>query len=98
MISTPVNDTCTNLAAHLEGGTSHDAISDYRRCERYTARYLWELAEPLIDHQEEASLILDDSVLDKRYAQAIELVKRQYSGNVHCLVQGIGIIHLLHSY
>ncbi len=97
LISTPVNYTCTNLASHLEN-TSHDAINDYLRRERYTGRHLWELSEPLIDNQQEAYLIIDDSVLDKRYSQAIELVKRQYSGNVHGLVRGIGIVNLVHSY
>ena len=43
-------------------------------------------------------MIVDDSVVDKRYAQSIELVKRQYSGNAHSLVQGIGIVNLVHSY
>jgi SRSO17 transposase len=97
LISTPVNYTCTNLAAHLEG-TSHDAISDYLRRERHTARHLWELAEPLIDNQRDTYLIIDDSVLDKRHSQVMELVKRQYSGNVHGLVQGIGIVNLVHSH
>lgn len=71
LISTPVNYTCTNLAAHLEG-TSHDAINDDLRRERPTARHLWELAEPLIDNQAEAYLIVDDSVLDKRHSQVRE--------------------------
>ena len=71
LISTPVNDTCTNLAAHLED-TSHDAINDYLRRERHTARHLWELAEPLIDNQAEAYLIMDDSVLDKHHWQVME--------------------------
>ena len=97
LISTLSNYTCTNLAAHLEG-TSHDAINDYLRRERHTARHLWELAESLIDNQAEAYLIVDDSVLDKRHAQAMELVKRQYSGNVHGLVRGIGVVNLVHSY
>lgn len=97
LISTPVNYTCTNLAAHLES-TSHDAITDYLRRERHTSRHLWELAEPLIDNQAEAYLIVDDSVLDKRHSRVMELVKRQYSGNVHDLVQGIGIVNLVHSY
>lgn len=97
LISTPVNYTCTNLAAHLDG-TSHDAINDYLRRERYTARHLWELAEPLIDNQGEAYLVVDDSVLDKRHAQSIELVKRQYSGKTHSLIKGIGIVNLVHSH
>jgi len=97
LISMPVNCTCANnLAAHLEN-TSHDAINDYLRRERHTARRLFELAEPLITNKEEAYLVVDDSVLDKRHSRVIELVKRQYSGNVHGLVQGIGIFNLVHS-
>lgn len=92
LISMPVNYTCTNLTAHLES-TSHDAITDYLRRERQTARHFWELTEPIIDNQGEAHLIINDSVLDKRHSQVMELVKRQYSGNVHGLVQGIGIVN-----
>jgi len=40
---------------------------------------------------------VNDSVQDKRYSRSIELVKRQYSGNVHGLVRGIGIVNLVHS-
>ncbi len=39
----------------------------------------------------EAYLIVDDRVQDKRHSHMIEIVKRQYSGNVHGLVKGIGI-------
>ena len=96
LISTPVNYTCTNLADHLED-TSHDAINDYLRREKHTAHYLWELAEPLIHNCQDAYLLVDDSVQDKRYSHVMELVKRQYSGNVHGLVKGIGIVNLVHS-
>jgi len=47
VISTPINYTCTNLAAHLEQ-VSHDAVNDYLRREKHTAHTLWEFAEPLI--------------------------------------------------
>ena len=33
LVSTPINDTCTNLAEHLEG-MSHDVISDFLKRER----------------------------------------------------------------
>lgn len=92
MISTPANYTCINLAAHLEN-TNHDAITDYLQRERHTARHLWELAELLIDNQGEAYFIIDDSVLDKKHAQSIELMKRRYSENAHSLIQGIGIVN-----
>ena len=96
LISTPVNFTCTNLADH-RGTASHDAINDSLRREKYTARHLWELAESLIHNGPDAYLIVDDSVQDKRYSHLIEMVKRQYSGNVHGLVKGIGIVNLVHT-
>jgi hypothetical protein len=55
------------------------------------------LAEPLINDQPGGYLIVDDSVQDKRHSQVMELVKRQYSGNEHGLVKGIGIVNLVHS-
>lgn len=96
LISTPVNYTRTNFADHLEG-TSHDAVNDYLRRQRHTARQIWDLAEPLIDNRPGNYLILDDSVQDKRHSRVMELVKRQYSGNEQGLVKGIGIVNLVHS-
>lgn len=98
LIATPGNYTCTNLADHLDGGvgTSHDAVSDYLRREKLTPRGLFEVVAPLLDDSPEAYLIVDDSVQDKRYSQKIELVRLQYSGAVHGLVRGIGVINLLH--
>lgn len=37
-------------------------------------------------------LLFDDTVLDKRFSQSIELVRRQYSGNEHRVIRGIGLI------
>jgi hypothetical protein len=96
LISTPINYTCTNLADHLDGNISHDAINDYLRREKHSARTLWEVAEPLINNSDDPYLIFDDSVQNKKYSQKIEMVKRQYSGNTHSLVKGIGVVNLVH--
>ena len=40
-------------------------------------------------------LVIDDSTLDKFYAQAIELVTRHWSGKHRQVVQGINLISLL---
>jgi hypothetical protein len=37
-------------------------------------------------------VIFDDSVLDKRYSEEIEIVRRQYSGNEHSVLKGIGVV------
>jgi len=96
LVSTPINYTCSNLAEHLDG-VSHDAVSDYLARERHTARQVWELAHSLIDDSPSAFLLIDDSVQNKRYSRKIELVKRQYSGNEHGVVAGIGVVNLVHS-
>lgn len=99
LIATTGNYTCTNLADHLDGdqAVSHDVISDFLRRTKLTPRALWELVASLIDDGPEAYLIIDDSVQDKRYATKIELVYRQYSGAAHGVVEGIGVVNLLHT-
>ncbi|NJP06023.1 MAG: hypothetical protein HC837_10555 [Chloroflexaceae bacterium] len=67
------------------------------RRERHTARTLWEMACPLLQDSPQAYLIVADSVLDKRYAEKIDLLKRQYRGTEHGLVRGIGVVNLVHS-
>lgn len=96
VISTSVNYTCSNLAAHLEK-VSHAAVTNYLRRDKLTARGLWERVQPLLNDSPHAYLLVDDSVQDKRYSHKIELVKRHYSGNEHGLVKGIGVVNLVHS-
>jgi len=98
LLSTPLNYTCTNLANHLDN-VSHDSISDFLRRERFSPRQLWELTKTYVSKQDdlESYLICDDSVQDKRYSRFIDLVKKQYSGNEHGTVKGIGLVNLVHS-
>jgi hypothetical protein len=99
LIATTGNYTCAHLAEHLDGdqAISHDVVSDYLRREKLTPRGLWEAVQPLIDDGPDAYLLIDDSVQDKRYAKKIELVYKQYSGAVHGVVEGIGVVNLLHT-
>ena len=96
LVSTPVNYTCTNLAAHLSG-VSHDSITDFLKYQRLASNSLWNIAKSLIDDTQESYLILDDSVQEKPYAREIELVAAHYSGNTHSVVRGISIVNLVHS-
>lgn len=96
LISTPVNYTCTNLAKHMDN-VSHDTVNDYLHRERLTARHLWEQVSPLLNDGPEEYLIVDDSVQAKKHARKMDLVKRQYSGNEGGLVQGIGVVNLVHT-
>jgi hypothetical protein len=91
LLSSQINYTITNLAEHLEA-TTHDRINRYLRREKLTPRLLWENVKLLIQVSKKAYIIFDDTVLDKRYSEDIELTRRQYSGNEHRVLRGIGVV------
>jgi hypothetical protein len=83
--------TITNLAEHLES-ISHDAINFYLKTEKLTSRLLLDKVKEVVEPDGNGYIIFDDSVLDKRYSEEIEMVRRQYSGNEHGILQGIGVV------
>ena len=96
LISTQKNSTCSYLAAHL-GDVSHESVTDFLEHARFPSQHLWELVCSLIPDTSESFLLVDASVQNKQSAQAIELVKLQYSGTEHDLVRGIGVVNLVQS-
>ena len=95
LLSTPTNYTCTHLAAHLPD-VSHDQVNRFLRTSTLPVNQLRELVLPLLRDSPEAFLLVDDSVQDKRYSRFIDVAKRQYSGNTHGMVTGIGLVNLVH--
>ena len=91
LLSSPINYTMTNLADHLDG-ISHDRVNRYLRGEKLTPRLLWDNVKTLLQPSDNAYVLFDDTVLDKRYSTSIDLVRRQYSGNEHRVIRGIGLI------
>lgn len=79
----------TTLANHLEG-ISHDRINRYLRGEKLTPRLLWDNVKGNLQPSVTAYLVFDDTGGDKRYSTSIELTRRQYSGNEHRVIRGIG--------
>jgi RAB protein geranylgeranyltransferase component A len=76
LLSSQINYTITNLADHLKE-ISYDQINRYLRSEKLTPRLLWENAKALIKVSQNRYVIFDDTVLDKRYSEDIELARRQ---------------------
>ncbi len=59
-------------------------------------QYLWRNVKNEIFQSKEAYLIFDDTVINKKSAQKIEMVRRQYSGNEHQVIQCIGIVNCIY--
>jgi hypothetical protein len=91
LLVSQINYTLTNFAEHSEE-FSHDAINRQLRGERITPRLVWDNVEGQVIPTPNGYIVFDDTVLDKNYSFAIELVRRQYSGNAHGVIKGIGVV------
>ncbi len=90
LLISQINYTLTNFADHREP-FSHDQINRYLRREKVTPRLIWEnVASQVV--QTAGYIVFDDTVLDKSHSFSIDLVRRQYSGNVHRVIKGIGVV------
>jgi len=91
LLVSQINYTLTNFADHCER-LSHDAVNRYLRGERITPRLVWDNVRAQLVTVARGYIIFDDTVLDKNYSRSIELVRRQYSGNAHAVIKGIGVV------
>ena len=74
-------------------GFSHDAINRFLMEDEVSSDAVWQSIGHLVRRSENACLIFDDTVLDKRHSFKLEWVRRQYSGNEHGIVKGIGVVN-----
>lgn len=95
LVSSQINYSLTHFAEHAKKW-SHDTINRYLKGEKITPRLLWEKVESQIEPSERGYVIFDDTVLDKNHAQQIETVRRQWSGNAHAVIRGIGVVNCIY--
>jgi len=91
LLSSQINYTLTNFADHTEA-FSHDMVNRYLAGDTITPRLVWENVKGQVVQCANGYLVFDDTVADKNYSRQIELVRRQYSGNAHGVVKGIGVV------
>jgi len=91
LLLSQINHTLTYFADHQKT-MSHDFINRRLREETLTPRLVWENVRDAIVPSEAGYLAFDDTILDKDFSDKIELVKRQYSGNAHGVIKGIGVV------
>lgn len=95
LLVSQINYTLTNFAAHTEK-FSHDAVNRFLRNEKLRPSVVWDNVKGQIVTTSEGYLIFDDTVIDKRHSSAIELVRRQWSGNAKGVIKGIGVVTCLY--
>ncbi len=91
LISSQVNYTLTNFADHSQQ-FSHDQLNRLLNNDKLTPRLVWEQTRQEIVLSDKGMIVFDDTVLDKNFSFAIQLVRRQYSGNAHGIIKGIGVV------
>ncbi len=91
LLVSQINYTLTNFAEHSEK-FSHDALNRYLDGDKLSPKLTWENVENQVVQTPKGFLIFDDTVADKIFSRNIELVRRQYSGNAHGVIKGIGIV------
>src|SRR3989304_10303688 len=91
LLISQINYTLTNFANHTEE-FSHDAINRYLAGEKITPHLVWENVKGQVEQIAEGYLVFDDTVVDKNFSFKMDLVRRQWSGNAHGLIKGIGVV------
>ena len=91
LLSSQINYTLTNFAEHTEA-FGHDMINRYLAGDKITPRLVWENVKGQVVQNANGYIVFDDTVVDKNYSHEIELVRRQYSGNAHGVIKGIGVV------
>jgi hypothetical protein len=97
LVAAPGPVSCTEAARvqpDSDHAPAHDAFTRLLTRIEPDPEALWNEAGPLVD-KARGVLIIDDSTLDKPYAQHIEPVTRHWSGKHHKVVRGINRISLL---
>ena len=79
-----------------ESPPAHDAINRLLHRHEPGSKELWQEAAPYVELHR-GVLVLDDTLLDKHYAQRMALVSRQWSGKHKRVVKGINLTTLLWS-
>ena len=91
LVNSPVNFTGTYFADTVDG-LEHDSVHRFLKDSRLTPALVREKIGTVIVYSSRGRVLFDDTVLDKSAARSIEGVVKQYSGNAHHVVNGLGVV------
>jgi hypothetical protein len=95
LLSSQINFTQTYFGDHQEEYT-HDDLNRWMKSYKSGGNFVWEHVKGDIIFSQNGCILFDDTVLDKNYSKKIELAQRQYSGNTHGLIVGIGVVNCIY--
>lgn len=91
LLSSPFNYTQTYFADHVKG-LSHDKLNRLMQQIDVQPQDLWMSVQDTLVSSPNGFVLFDDTVLDKRHSFKIDCVKKQWSGNEHKTIKGIGVV------
>jgi len=91
LLVSQVNYTQTYFAEHSEA-FSHDRINRLMRENKLTPQEVRQMVRRDLILSENGYILFDDTVLDKSHSFAIEIVRKQWSGNEKKVIKGIGVV------
>src|SRR5215204_7314298 len=92
LVNTPVNVTGTYFADTSGQQFAHDQVTRFLAHSKLTPRIIRDKALADIPLSPHGFVLFDDSVVDKDFSRKIEMARKQYSGNAHGIVRGIGVV------
>jgi len=91
LLSSQINYTLTNFAEHTDQ-FSHDTINRYLAGEKITPHLVWENVKGQVEQIPSGYLVFDDTIVDKNFSFKMDLVRRQWSGDAHGVIKGVGVV------
>ncbi len=90
--------TATGLARLLQSHISHDKITRFLSARTLTSANLWQIVKPLVRQvqNENAVLVIDDSISHKPHTDASELIGWHYDHTTGTSVKGINFLTTLY--
>lgn len=95
LINSPSNFTGTHFANSVPE-LDRNSVFRFLKFEKLTPRMVREKVESDLIFSEDGIIIFDDTVLDKNFSRVLPLASKQFSGNAHHVVNGVGVINCLY--
>jgi hypothetical protein len=91
--------TATGLSELLDRSISHDKITRFLSSKYFDEKYLWKKVKKIVRayEDENASLIFDDTVVEKPYMDENEIISWHYDNKEGETVKGINILSAFYS-